>query len=108
MSSIQELCLQYWNGTVRVFPAIPEGWQDVSFEHFRTDGAFLISAERKAGKNVHVRIFSEQDGQIKIKPNLDGRLSWKGTKKGIKLLENQNGIYLFEIPKGATLLLQGN
>ncbi len=108
MSSIQELCLQYWNGTVRVFPAIPEGWQDVSFEHFRTDGAFLISAERKAGKNVHVRIFSEKDGQIKIKPNLDGRLSWKGTKKGVKLLENQNGIYLFEIPKGATLLLQGN
>lgn len=108
MSSMQELCLQYWNGTLRVFPAIPTSWQDVSFEHFRTDGAFLISAERKAGKNVCVKIFSEKDGQIKIRPNLDGRLTWKGTKKGVKLLGNQNGTYLFEIPKGAELLLQGS
>jgi len=65
-NSLQELSLQFWNGKVRVFPAIPTAWKDVSFKNFRTDGAFLISASKTGGMTEKVEIRSEHTGVIKL------------------------------------------
>ncbi|UZJ64890.1 hypothetical protein OKW96_00765 [Sphingobacterium sp. KU25419] len=34
MTSIQEMCLQHWNGKLRIFPAVPHAWKDISFKRF--------------------------------------------------------------------------
>jgi hypothetical protein len=65
-AGIQEMLIQSHTGIVRLFPAIPEAWENVKFDQLRTDGAFLISAERKAGQVVRVEIFSEQGGTLKL------------------------------------------
>lgn len=65
-SGIQEMLLQSHTGIIRVFPAIPESWKDVSFENLRAMGAFLISAKKENGKLTHVRIRSEKGGVLKI------------------------------------------
>lgn len=70
-SGIQEMLLQSHTGIVRLFPAIPASWKNVSFDKLRAMGAFVISAERKEGKNVQVTILPEQGGIL--------RMAWEET-----------------------------
>jgi len=59
VESINYLLLQSWGGVIRVFPAVPVRWRNVSFQNFRTEGAFLVSAELKNGVAGEVTIRSE-------------------------------------------------
>ncbi|MCP3893062.1 MAG: hypothetical protein GY706_00305 [Bacteroides sp.] len=65
-SGVQEMLLQSHTGVIHVFPAIPRSWKNVSFENLRAMGAFLISAEKRDGKLVRLRILSEKGGTLKI------------------------------------------
>ena len=47
--SLHDLLLQSFGGVIRIFPAVPDGWKDASFYNLRTEGAFLVSAQRKDG-----------------------------------------------------------
>jgi len=58
-AGLNEMLLQSHRGTIVLFPAIPDEWQDVSFRNLRAVGAFRVSAERKDGKVVSVTIESE-------------------------------------------------
>ncbi|HZP59158.1 MAG TPA: hypothetical protein VFB27_02460, partial [Opitutaceae bacterium] len=57
-TSLQDMLLQSWGGKLRVFPAIPAAWGDVSFASLRGEGAFLVSAVRHEGKTAWARIES--------------------------------------------------
>ncbi|HEX9107166.1 MAG TPA: hypothetical protein VF832_08055, partial [Longimicrobiales bacterium] len=57
-TSLQDLVLQSWGGALRVFPAVPAAWSDVSFDRFRGEGAFLVSAVRTGGQTRWVRVQS--------------------------------------------------
>ena len=48
--SIHDMLLQSWGDKIRVFPAVPDAWQDVAYYDFRTEGAFTVSASRRAGR----------------------------------------------------------
>ena len=65
-SGIHEMLLQSHTGIVRIFPAIPESWKDVSFHTLRTEGAFLVSATRKGGACVQVIITAEKGGTLRL------------------------------------------
>ncbi len=65
-AGIQEMLLQSHTGIIRVFPAIPADWSDVSFSNLRAMGAFLVSAEKKGGEVSRVRIFPEQGGVLRF------------------------------------------
>jgi alpha-L-fucosidase 2 len=64
---IQEMLLQSHKGVIEIFPAIPPGWQNVSFIKLRTEGAFLISAKKENGILDEVKIFSEKGGLLRMK-----------------------------------------
>ena len=65
-AGVQEMLLQSQNGTIRIFPAVPGDWKDVSFKQFRVEGAFLVSAEMRDGKAWQVEVFSEKGGNLSI------------------------------------------
>ncbi len=65
-SGIQQMLLQSHTGTIRVFPAIPASWQDVSFDHLRARGAFLVSAGMENGEVTHISVYSEKGGPLSI------------------------------------------
>jgi len=65
-AGIQEMLIQSHSGVVRIFPAVPESWKSLSFNKLRTEGAFLVSAERKNGVAVSVNIYSEKGGDISV------------------------------------------
>ncbi|MDN5202156.1 hypothetical protein QQ008_12300 [Fulvivirgaceae bacterium BMA10] len=71
-AGLQEMLLQSHTGVVRIFPAIPEQWEDVSFDQLRTEGAFLISAGRTSGQVTNVQICSEKGGTIQFINPFDG------------------------------------
>lgn len=64
---VQEMLLQSQYGIIKVFPAVPKEWTDVSFEKLRAEGAFLISAKKENGTLDAVKIFSEKGGLMRLK-----------------------------------------
>jgi alpha-L-fucosidase 2 len=65
-AGIQEMLIQSHAGFIRLFPAIPEKWENVGFKTLRTEGAFLVSATMKQGEVIDVRIRAEQDGMMRM------------------------------------------
>ena len=65
-AGIQEMLLQSHSGKIRVFPAIKKSWQDAEFHRLRAEGAFLVSAKRKNGKVIYVRVYSEKGGTLNL------------------------------------------
>jgi alpha-L-fucosidase 2 len=64
---VHELLLQTRNGHIEIFPAVPDDWKDVSFKTLRTEGAFLISAEKENGVPSQATITAEQGGILRLK-----------------------------------------
>jgi alpha-L-fucosidase 2 len=71
-AAVQEMLLQSHAEIVRVFPAVPEGWRDASFDSLRTYGAFLVSAKKKDGKVVEIRVTSEKGGKLRLENPFPG------------------------------------
>lgn len=57
-ASLHEMLLQSWGGKIRVFPALPAAWKDVTIHNLRAEGGFLVSAARREGRTQWVRITS--------------------------------------------------
>ena len=60
------MLMQSHTGVIRIFPAVPASWQEISFQDLRAMGAFLVSAEQKGGKVQQISIYPEQGGTCRI------------------------------------------
>lgn len=72
--SMNDMLLQSWGDTIRVFTAVPEEWEDVTIQNFRTEGAFLISAVREKGRTRFVHIKSLAGEPCKVKTGIEGNI----------------------------------
>lgn len=95
-SGIQDMLIQSHTGVIRVFPAIPASWKEVSFNQLRTYGAFLVSAEMEGGKVTEVKIYAEKGGIARL-ANPFGRDEFI-VKGGNSNIENKGEL---NIPIGA-------
>jgi hypothetical protein len=68
--SIHDMLCTSWGGVIRVFPAVPATWADVTLHDFRTQGAFLVSASRTSGVTRFVRVRSLAGEPCKLKPGI--------------------------------------
>ena len=66
--SLHDMLVQSWGDTIRVFPAVPTAWADVKLHNVVTEGAFRISASRKAGVTEFIRVRSVKGEPCRIKP----------------------------------------
>jgi len=81
-AGLMEMLIQSHNGLIRILPAVPLSWENLSFSDLRTEGAFLISAIKEGGKIIHVKIFSEKGGELKLQnPFADGAFAIKGVSQ---------------------------
>jgi len=73
VASITELLMQDWNGKIRIFPAVPDAWENVSFDNLSASGAFEIGAKRENSKTTYIKVTSKAGGecvlQTDLKPN---------------------------------------
>ena len=97
-SGIQEMLMQSHTGIVRIFPAIPADWQDVSFDKLRAMGAFVISAEKKDGKMRSLNILPEQGGTLRLALPAGSKIASISGQKGEP--QETEGILILETEKG--------
>ena len=78
--AVQTMLLQSAPGLIRLFPALPSAWSDVSFNGLRADGAVLVSAAMEAGclRQVSLRPLAPARVRLAVRdcrPGLDLDLS---------------------------------
>lgn len=104
--SLHDMFCQSWGGVIRVFPAVPTAWADVTLHDFRTQGAFLVSAVHEAGTTRFIRIRSLAGEPLKLRHGLTGRLTVlldDGTPARTRDLGD--GTLAIDLPKGREVLV---
>ena len=106
-NSLQDLFVQDWGGAIRLFPAVPTTWNDASFHRLRTDGAFLVSGVRRAGRTAWVRVESLDGQPCRLVVG-----DWVGTPvaratsgRAVRVRGSSNGRIELDIPKGGWVVL---
>ena len=88
--SIQEMLLQSWGGIVRVFPAVSEKWEDVSFDKLLAEGAFEVSASRAKGKTAFIKVKSLRGGALKLQCEIENPVLYRsGESKDLDIQNKQ-------------------
>ncbi|WP_086565047.1 glycosyl hydrolase family 95 catalytic domain-containing protein [Streptomyces africanus] len=104
--SLHDMFCQSWGGVIRVFPAVPTTWADVTLHDFRTQGAFLVSAVRKKGATRFIRVKSLAGEPLKLRHGLTGTLTVlldDGTPARTRDLGG--GTLAIDLPKGREVLV---
>lgn len=101
--SLQLMLLQSWGGAIRVFPALPDDWQDVSFEGMLAAGGFEVSAQRRGGQTRFVRIKSTAGEPCFVKTDIDSPVVRGVESSAISCLED--GTLRFDLQAGQTVEL---
>src|SRR5579885_3338383 len=65
-AAVNEMLLQSWGGRLRIFPAVPEEWTDVSFRDLRAQGGVLVSGVMRSGEIVSATLRAERGGEVKV------------------------------------------
>lgn len=81
LQAIHEMLLQSWSPSpgkrdteiVRIFPATPWRWHDVSFDDLRAEGGHRVSARRENNATTWIRVVAGSDGVLRIRDNFEGR-----------------------------------
>lgn len=101
--SIHDMLLQSWGNKIRVFPAIPIDWQNVSFQNLSAEGGFLVSAVRENGTTKWVSIESKIDNQCVINPFINEDVQIINPYKR-KITTLENGFYAMELKSGDKII----
>jgi alpha-L-fucosidase 2 len=101
-AGVQEMLLQSHAGFIELFPAVPDGWKDVSFQTLRAEGAYLVSAVRQNGLIKTITITSEKGGTVKLK--LDTRGFKEKTRGAAKILRHENGYTTIQMGAGTSIV----
>jgi hypothetical protein len=111
-ASIHEIVLQSWSmkpfGThIRVFPAVPDSWKDVSFDKLLAEGAFEVSAVRRDGKTKFVQIKSLAGAPCRASTSLSGKVIASGARTFKVKSEMEDGlpVTVIDLKQGETVLL---
>lgn len=104
--SLHDMFCQSWNGVIRVFPAVPAAWADVTLHDFRAQGAFLVSAVRKAGATRFIRIRSLAGEPLQVRHGLSGRLTvLLDDGSPARTHDLGGGVLSIDLPKGREVLI---
>ncbi len=101
VAGINDMLLQGWNDILRIFPAVPEHWRDVVFRDLVAEGAFRVSAIRRASQTVWVSITAGVARTLKLRDPFDGvQVSVVGGE-----LRREGDLYVGELAAGQPVVL---
>ncbi|WP_157492859.1 glycosyl hydrolase family 95 catalytic domain-containing protein [Echinicola pacifica] len=77
-AGLQEMLLQSHEGFIRLFPAIPQAWEEASFDGFLAQGAFKISAKKRSPTKYTASVLAREGGKLKIINPFEAEVSVDG------------------------------
>jgi len=98
---ICDMLVQGWGDIVRVFPAVPDHWADVSFRDLRTEGAFRVSATRRRGRTVRVSITAGSERELRLRDPFAG----SPVQRTGPVCRHEAGLVICHLHRGETLAL---
>ena len=102
--TVQEMLMTSYGNCIRVFPGVPSSWTDVSFADLRAEGAFLVSAARKAGVTQFITIKSLAGEPLRVRTDFSGAVQAQGARK-FTVKDLGNGVVAIDLAKGETVAL---
>ena len=100
-AGINDMLLQGWNDILRIFPAVPEHWRDVVFRGLVAEGAFRVSAIRRASRTVWVSIRAGVARTLRLRnPFGEAEVSVLGGELG-----REGDMYVGELAAGQEVVL---
>ena len=102
-AGLQEMLLQSYPGFIELMPALPTSWVNASFENFRADGAYLVSAKKMACKIVEVKVCAEKGGTTTL--NLPFEKYKVVCSKGIMIRRSKEGFIQLVCKPGSEVIL---
>jgi alpha-L-fucosidase 2 len=106
--TMHDMLVQSWGGTIRVFPAVPAVWSDVTMHNLRTEGAFVLSAARRGGRTQFIRIRSLAGQPCRVHPgNLPGPYTAQSLVDGaaVPVTQNSDGTLQLTLASGADVVI---
>lgn len=86
-AAVQQMLLHVRRGVTYLFRGAPRAWGDVAFQNMRTEGGFLLSAERSRGRVTFVRVLSTHGGELRLHNPWPGRAKLLRPGKAREILE---------------------
>ncbi|NLE66586.1 MAG: hypothetical protein GX608_04110, partial [Lentisphaerae bacterium] len=86
----------------RIFPALPGHWLDAAFRDLLTEGAFKVSAARRQGRTVWVRVTATRERALRLRDPFEGAAA---TTSG-GAARREGDYFLAELSAGQTVELQ--
>jgi hypothetical protein len=102
--SIEDMLIQSWGDSIRIFPAIPAKWPDVAFADLRTEGAFLVSALRKDGRTGFVAVRSLAGEPCRVRTGIRGEIKVTGIP-GSDVRQLGDGLVELALPAGSQAII---
>jgi len=104
-AAVLEMLLHTAAGVTRVFPGVPEDWQEARFDGIRTEGALFVSAERTGGRTAWVRVRSERGGRLRLANPFGGAAGlWSSARAGVETLADAR-VFEVEMQPGEEIVL---
>ena len=105
--AVNEMLLQSWSptpgkintGIIRIFPAVPQKWADVSFSNLRAEGGYKVSAIQKNHKITWFSISAGKAGVLYIKDAFNGQKP----KWSLSKVQKTGTVYKVMLAKGQKL-----
>lgn len=103
--AIQDMLLQSWDG-IRVFPAMPDEWEDAVFYHLCAEGGFLVSAVRSGGYTSWICIRSLAGEPCRVKANFKGEIQIVRNDEIKRVSVSSSGWIELQLSAGEEVVLQ--
>ena len=98
-----DMLMQDANGVISVFPAVPSTWNDASFHDLKAQGAFMVSAVRRDGHTLFVRIKSLAGERCVLRADFSGEIKQAGSR--VISLSRKEGLLELGLKAGEEVVL---
>jgi alpha-L-fucosidase 2 len=106
IAPLQEMMLQSWDGSLRIFPAWPRGL-DARFENLRAEGAFLVTAAWSQGAVTALDVRSEKGAPCSLYVPWSGGMTVRDEAgQAVSAADQGSGRASFATRPGATYRLR--
>jgi alpha-L-fucosidase 2 len=103
--SLQDMLLQSWGNQIRVFPAVPSQWKDLTIHNWLAEGAFEVSAKMRNGIITFITIKSLAGSPCILNANLTNPVVSINNKK-VLLKSSGHNVYSIPVKKGETVIIR--